>query len=117
MDITPLIPKDALVINGYGDDYFLINQQKIFDNIYIYRNKFSSWQLKSEAIELVKGFDSFPEIVLIGEGRGVFKPSRELAHKFAQHNIAIEFMDTPAACRAYNILLAEGRDICVFLKI
>ena len=117
MDITPLLPRDALVINGYGDDYFLINKQKIFENIYIYQNKFSIWPVETEIIELVKGFDSLPEIVIIGQGRGVFKPSRELAFNFAQHKIAIEFMDTPAACRSYNILLAEGRNIATFLKI
>jgi len=117
MDITPLLPPGALVVNGYGDDYFLLNNQKVFENIYIYQNKFLIWPMGSEIIDLVRSFENLPEIVLIGLGRGAFKPSREIAFKFAQHNISVEFMDTPSACRAYNILLAEGRDVCVFLKI
>ncbi len=32
---------------------------------------------------------------------------RELVHA----GIGIEFMDTPAACRTYNILIAEGRKV------
>jgi uncharacterized protein len=53
--------------------------------------------------------EHLPEIVILGSGwRHRFAP-RELTFALARRGIGLEVMDTPAACRTFNILVAEGR--------
>ncbi len=56
-----------------------------------------------------------PEIVLLGSGeRQRFPPAEIVAH-MARCSVGMETMDTGAACRTYNILLAEGRPVAAAL--
>ena len=51
------------------------------------------------------------EVLLLGTGRQLrFPPPSELA-PLAAAGIGLEVMDTGAACRTYNILMAEGRQV------
>lgn len=52
-----------------------------------------------------------PEIVLIGTGAKLSFPDRALLASLYKAGIGVEIMDTPAACRTYNILLGEGRGV------
>ena len=53
--------------------------------------------------------------LLLGLGRTIAAPTPELRKAFAEANIGLEPMDTGAACRTYNILLAEGRPVAAAL--
>jgi uncharacterized protein len=118
MDITPLIPKDKLVIKSYSSCFFNISGVRRATDIIITGNIVTEWvdasleSILKRTVEL----DIRPEIVLVGYGRDNIKPNKQVANDFARYNIAIEFMDTGSACRTYNILLAEGREVCAFLK-
>lgn len=58
-----------------------------------------------------------PEIVILGTGFESRRPPRELHFALARRGIGFETMDTPAACRTFNILLSEGRDVAAILII
>lgn len=58
-----------------------------------------------------------PEIVLFGSGQRMAFPAHEIRQEFANKGIGFEAMDTSAACRTYNVLLAEGRDVMAWLII
>ena len=52
-----------------------------------------------------------PQVILLGTGaRQVFPPAALLASAMTR-GIGIEVMDTGAACRTYNILMGEGREV------
>jgi uncharacterized protein len=58
-----------------------------------------------------------PEVLLLGSGaRQVFPPAALLAELHARR-IGFEVMDTGAACRTYNLLVAEGREVAAALII
>jgi len=58
-----------------------------------------------------------PEVLLLGSGaRQVFPPAALLAELHARR-IGFEVMDTGAACRTYNLLIAEGREVAAALII
>jgi len=58
-----------------------------------------------------------PEMVILGGGwRHTFAP-RELTFALARQGIGLEVMDTPAACRTFNILLGEGRQPAAILYL
>jgi uncharacterized protein len=50
-----------------------------------------------------------PELVIFGSGERLRFPSPGLLRPLLEARIGIETMDTAAACRTHNVLLAEGR--------
>ena len=56
-----------------------------------------------------------PEVILIGTGRQQRFPHPQTLAPAAQQGIGVEIMDTAAACRTYNILVAEGRRAAALL--
>ncbi|MEQ1581862.1 MAG: Mth938-like domain-containing protein [Steroidobacteraceae bacterium] len=59
-----------------------------------------------------------PEIVLIGSGAKQRFPERSIMMALLSRRIGVEVMDTAAACRTFNILVAEDRRVvaALFLK-
>jgi uncharacterized protein len=51
------------------------------------------------------------EILILGTGARQRFPGTALAAELAARRIGLEVMDSPAACRTYNILAAEGRRV------
>ena len=58
-----------------------------------------------------------PEIVLLGTGSQMLFPYPALLALFLERKIGIEFMDTGAACRTFNVLTSEGRNVAAALLI
>lgn len=57
------------------------------------------------------------KILLLGTGRRQSFPPAAWLKPLIDLGIGIEVMDTAAACRTYNILMAEGRDVCAALVV
>ena len=53
--------------------------------------------------------------VLLGSGRAFRFPDAARLAPLYKAGIGVEVMDTPAACRTYNILLGEGRNVIAAL--
>jgi uncharacterized protein len=58
-----------------------------------------------------------PEIVLLGTGATQRFPHPRLTAPLHRAQVGVEVMDTRAACRTYNILAAEGRNVAAALII
>jgi uncharacterized protein len=56
-----------------------------------------------------------PELVIFGSGPRLTFPHPSALQGLMQQGIGVETMDTPAACRTYNILAAEGRRVVLAL--
>jgi uncharacterized protein len=56
-----------------------------------------------------------PEIVLLGTGAKQIFVDHAITTALAERGMALETMDTGAACRSYNILLAESRSVAAAL--
>lgn len=52
-----------------------------------------------------------PEVLLLGTGANQHFPHPRLYRTLTDAGISVECMDTPAACRTYNILAAEDRKV------
>ena len=60
-------------------------------------------------------FDLQPEVILIGTGNTqIFLPPATQVH-FFRRNFGFEVMTTDAACRTFNVLAAEGRQVVAAL--
>lgn len=56
-----------------------------------------------------------PELILLGTGKQHHSPLTNILSSVIKCNIGVEFMNTGAACRSYNILIQEGRNIAAAL--
>jgi uncharacterized protein len=56
-----------------------------------------------------------PELIILGTGRRQRFPRAELLAPLIEAGLGWEVMDTGAACRTYNILMSEGRNVAAAL--
>jgi uncharacterized protein len=56
-----------------------------------------------------------PELVIFGSGARLRFPAPALLRPLIEAGIGVETMDTAAACRTYNVLLAESRSVVAAL--
>lgn len=102
--------------SGYGEGYVLINQIRHEENLIVLPDQIiEQWPVATAEQLNQEHFDCLlphqPEIVLLGTGKQLTFPDHKLMAKLIQSGIGIEVMDTQAACRTYNILVEEGRQV------
>ena len=121
MDVTPLINENKKIIQSYGGGFFKINNLVFNDIIYLTPDDVIVLDLPKNIQELnINHFDflsnnNFEQIILFGSNVQSFNFNQDLRYKLNKNNINLQFMDTGAACRTYNVLLAENRLISAIL--
>jgi uncharacterized protein len=58
-----------------------------------------------------------PELIVVGAGMAPQPPDVDLMAELARQSIGLEFMDTAAACRTFNVLVHEGRRVVAALVL
>jgi uncharacterized protein len=58
-----------------------------------------------------------PELVLLGTGPRQIFPAVSFRAQFLSAGIGLEVMDTAAACRTFNVLVAEQRRVVALLMV
>lgn len=56
-------------------------------------------------------FEQKPELVILGTGKVLQFPGPVISRVLNEKGIGVEIMDTAAACRTYNVLMHEGREV------
>ena len=107
---------------AYGEGFVAVNQRRIETNMIVLPEQLiEPWQAASfdtltEAdFRFMAGLDI--ELLLLGTGRRLRFPHPRLTEPLRSAAIGFEAMDTPAACRTYNILVGEGRRVAAALFI
>ena len=112
----------ANTITGYGDGYVEINQTPYAHAVLLSSDgAISEWPVQSfdglEASHFTQMVELKPELVLIGTGNKQRFPKPELLKSLILAKIGFEIMDSQAACRTYNILVGEGRQVLLALIV
>ncbi|HEY2024281.1 Mth938-like domain-containing protein [Paraburkholderia sp.] len=109
-------------VTGYGADYVEINLERHSGSILVLPDApvipwpVSSFeQLSPEHFTML--IDAAPEVVVFGSGERLRFPHPRLTTALTARRIGVETMDFKAACRTYNILMAEGRKVAAALLI
>ena len=112
--------EDGYVITAYDDNSVSINGKSFTQSLVVASTRLNeNWNiadiklLTSSHIEEILSFR--PELVIIGTGNRLVFPEIEIYSGIIKHGIGVDFMDTGAACRTYNVLLSEGRRIALAL--
>ncbi len=104
------------IFSGYGDGYVMINQIRHEKNMIVFPDQLiEHWPVTSVSALSHEHFDEIlarkPEIILLGTGAQLRFPDYTLMARILQTRTGFEVMDTQAACRTYNILVEEGRQV------
>ena len=103
------------LFTGYGDGYVKVNDERHQGSLIVAPDRLETWQPQSfEALapeHLRTLLDFKPEIVILGTGERLRFPAPHLSRILGEAAVGFEVMDTKAACRTYNILMAEGRQV------
>ena len=113
---------DAQSISGYGPGWISVGPEKITDSVILSaRGLRLPWHcarfedLTPEHFAQLSALQA--EVVVFGSGmRTRFAPPAWLQPLMAQR-VGVECMDTHAACRTYNILASEGRNVVAALLL
>ena len=111
MDVTPIIPADRQVIDSYGASGFHVSGVGYEGAILVFPDATEPWPA-SLAPVIARGT---VQILLLGCGRRMQPVPAALRQALRQAGIVVDPMDTGAACRTYNVLLAEDRRVAAAL--
>ncbi len=108
--------------SGYGEGYVAVNGKRHSASLVVSAQRvITDWPATSidslSADHLAAIVELKPEIVLLGTGARFTFPDQSLLAPLYKAGIGVEVMDTPAACRTYNILLGEGRNVVAALIV
>ena len=109
-------PGATHVITAYGDGYVKVNQTRHEHSLVVLPDQvIERWTehgfpaLDAADMEVLARLPC--EVLLLGTGRTLRFPPAELMRPLVRAGIGIEVMDLQAACRTYNILVAEERKV------
>jgi len=113
-------PEGKNAFTGYGNGYVEVNRARHAESLVVSADRvITEWPADSvealSADHLAAIVELKPEIVLLGTGATFRFPDPALLAPLYKAGIGVEVMDTPAACRTYNILLGEGRNVVAAL--
>ncbi len=107
-------------IQGYGPGWVQVAGEKISHSVILTsRGERIDWQCDSFEDLTPQHFEQLArmqtELVIFGSGAKLRFVSPTLTQALITQQIGMETMDTPAACRTYNILAGEDRCVAVAL--
>jgi len=120
-DITPLVPAGRQVIEGYGNGGFRIAGTTHRGSVLVFRETTVAWpiadnaEITSENLFAVISATPPVDILLIGCGASAVPLDVALREVLREKGIGTEIMVTGAACRTFNVLVAEDRAVAAAL--
>jgi uncharacterized protein len=106
-------------ITAYGDDYVKVNGERRNNSLIVTASGVEPWTPASfdalSADDFARLAELDVEIVLLGTGARQRFPHPRLTAPLAKAGVGVEVMDTKAACRTFNILVAEARRVALAL--
>jgi len=117
LDITPKTPADRQIVQAYGEGGFRITGQGYDGSVLVFLGRTEAWsgELVIDSLSAVVNTPDRPEILVVGCGPSFTLPPEDLRMALKDHGIVLEWMDTAAACRTYNVLAIEERAVAAAL--
>ncbi|MGH1398769.1 MAG: Mth938-like domain-containing protein [Alphaproteobacteria bacterium] len=127
MDVTPLVKEGAQIIQSYSGGGFRVSGQVYDAAVIVDPARTDEWEyVRERGMSAARDLDEAAfagiiaragevDVVLLGTGARLEFPEAALRMALKQRGLNVEVMDTGAACRTYNVLMAEGRRVVVAL--
>ena len=106
MRLTEIVFPDQPPVDAYGPGYFRIAGKVIDGAMAVTPEGVRPWGWYSD-----NAFPAGLDVLIVGTGAEAAHPPALFVDRLDRIGIAVEAMASPAACRTYNMLLAEGRRV------
>ncbi len=115
-------PGSAVTVRHVEQGKIKIGNEELTENVILFRDEIHrNWQPADienpNSHDLADLIAEKPAVIIFGTGWKTRLPPRELVFALARQGIGFEMMDTPAACRTFNVLVSEDRDAAAVLII
>ncbi len=127
MDVTPLVRKGQQIIQSYSGGVFKVSGQVYDHAVIVSPDESSKWSvgdvtdvsgLTEEHFSVFIDQSDDIDVLLLGTGADIAFLSADIRRSLRKQGLLVEMMDTGAACRTYNVLMAEGRRVvCALLPV
>ena len=119
MELVPRSSAERQVIERYGASGFRVAGVVFAGPVLVFPERTILWENAAPTIEGLAPVvaEGGIELVLLGLGRRGAPVAPTLRAALKAHGIGVEAMDTGAACRTYNVLLAEDRRVAAALLL
>lgn len=123
MDLTPLIPAGRQIVESYGGGGFRVSGRAWRGSILVFADRTLALAISDTAAlneaalgdAIEAGRDGALELLILGCGARMAMVPAALRQTLRDAGVVVEAMDTGAACRTYNVLMAEGRRVAAAL--
>ena len=121
MNITVENPDADIFVKHYTPGKISLNTEVVEHSVIIHQDKVVEWapatlaSLNKADIKALLAFE--PSVIIMGTGAEHVFPAHDLLAPVYDKHIGLEIMTTEAACRTFNILADEGRDVLAALII
>jgi uncharacterized protein len=114
MRLNEITYNNATPVDGYGPGFFRIGGQVHEGAVLTGPSGTTGWGGYDDQSSLL-ALAGHVDVLLIGTGADLAHIPSDLRAALEQAGIGVEIMNSPAACRTYNVLLSEGRRIALAL--
>jgi len=122
IEIAPMPSHDRQVVQGYVTGGFRVSDKEWWGPIVVFPTRTETWGARSLGGLTLEAFapvaaatDPKIELLIVGTGRKMALLSSRLRADLRAMGLAVEVMDTGAACRTYNVLIGEERRVAAAL--
>ncbi|MFP4126666.1 MAG: Mth938-like domain-containing protein [Alphaproteobacteria bacterium] len=117
MEFTPLRAGERLTVEGYGAGTFKVAGGEVAGSMLIRAERFDPWPVDDvraigePGTAPLKALAGEIDVLLVGTGATLVPLAPSVRSELRTAGLGVEIMNTPAACRTYNLLVAEGRRV------
>lgn len=113
---------DVPIITAYGPDWVAVDGEQFRHSLIVgVKHPCTPWDCASYVALTRSHFDDLAkletELIIFGSGKRLRFPHPEWLAELHARRIGVETMDTLAACRTYNVLASEGRNVVAALLL
>lgn len=101
---------DSRPVDGYGPGFFRVGGEVFNGAVLLLPSGPVSWGGFEDPAALVAAAGEV-DVLLLGTGAEIAHPPATLRRAVEEAGLGLEVMASAAACRTYNVLLAEGRRV------
>lgn len=112
MRLNKVVFTDAKPVDGYGPGFFRIGGEALQGAVLTGPRGTDLWGGLDDVAPLLD-LAAEIDVIFIGTGAQIAHIPSALRLELEQAGLGVEAMNSPAACRTYNVLLSEGRRVAL----
>lgn len=112
MRLNEISFSDAEPVDGYGPGFFRVGGKPLKGALLLTPRGVQDWAGLDD-VDTLRGLAQDVDVLFIGMGSEIAHIPSALRASLESAGLGVEVMNTPSACRTYNVLLSEGRRVAL----